>query len=109
MIIVLSTLNARYSHASLGLRYLLANMGELQPQTHIREFVIGTKTSEIVEQLLAVQPRIIGFGVYIWNVEETTASSPCSSAWRRRYASSSAARKCLMSRPGSPSCNWPIT
>lgn len=72
MTIVLSTLNARYSHASLGLRYLLANMGELQPQTQIREFVIGTKTSEIVEQLLATQPRIIGFGVYIWNAEETT-------------------------------------
>lgn len=71
-LILLTTLNARYSHASLGLRYLLANMGELQPQTHIREFVIGTKTSEIVEQLLAMQPRIIGFGVYIWNVEETT-------------------------------------
>jgi len=34
--------------------------------------VIGTKTSEIVEQLLALKPRIIGFGVYIWNVEETT-------------------------------------
>jgi hypothetical protein len=27
MTILLSTLNARYAHASLGLRYLLANMG----------------------------------------------------------------------------------
>ena len=31
--IVLCTLNAKYIHASLGLRYLLANMGELQAQT----------------------------------------------------------------------------
>ena len=30
MTILLSTLNARYAHASLGLRYLLANMGELR-------------------------------------------------------------------------------
>jgi hypothetical protein len=30
MSILLSTLNARYTHASLGLRYLLANMGELR-------------------------------------------------------------------------------
>jgi radical SAM superfamily enzyme YgiQ (UPF0313 family) len=72
MTIILSTLNARYAHASLGLRYLLANMGPLQPQASIQEFVIGAKTTEIVEKLLAGQPRIIGFGIYIWNVEETT-------------------------------------
>lgn len=72
MTIILSTLNARYAHASLGLRYLLANMGPLQPQTSIQEFVIGAKTTEIVEKLLAQAPRVIGFGVYIWNVEETT-------------------------------------
>ena len=72
MTIILSTLNARYTHASLGLRYLLANMGDLQAQAHILEFVIGAKTTEIVEKLLARQPRVIGFGIYIWNVEETT-------------------------------------
>jgi len=72
MSIVLSTLNARYAHASLGLRCLLANMGELQPQTQLAEFVIGTRTTELTEKLLALTPRIIGFGVYIWNVEETT-------------------------------------
>ncbi|MES2149744.1 MAG: DUF4080 domain-containing protein [Pseudomonadota bacterium] len=72
MTILLSTLNARYAHASLGLRYLMANMGALQPQTVLQEFVIGAKTTEIVERLLAHQPRIIGFGVYIWNVDETT-------------------------------------
>jgi len=72
MTILLATLNARYTHASLGLRYLLANMGALQAQTRLQEFVIGTKTTDVVEQLLAQQPRIIGLGVYIWNVEETT-------------------------------------
>ncbi|NHZ66166.1 B12-binding domain-containing radical SAM protein [Massilia genomosp. 1] len=72
MTILLSTLNARYAHASLGLRYLLANMGPLQEQTSLLEFVIGAKTTEIVERLLAQSPRIIGFGIYIWNVEEST-------------------------------------
>jgi len=72
MSILLSTLNARYTHASLGLRYLLANMGPLQPQTRLQEFVIGAKTTELVERILVNKPRIIGFGVYIWNVEETT-------------------------------------
>jgi radical SAM superfamily enzyme YgiQ (UPF0313 family) len=72
MTILLSTLNARYAHASLGLRYLLANMGALQEQTALMEFVIGAKATEVVERLLAKQPRIVGFGIYIWNVEETT-------------------------------------
>ena len=72
MTILLSTLNARYAHASLGLRYLLANMGDLQESTRLEEFVIGTKTTDVVEKILLHRPRIVGFGVYIWNVEETT-------------------------------------
>ena len=70
--IVLATLNAKYIHASLGLRYLLANMGDLAARTALREYVIGQRPIDIVEDLLAGRPRIIGFGVYIWNVEETT-------------------------------------
>jgi radical SAM superfamily enzyme YgiQ (UPF0313 family) len=70
--IVLATLNARYAHASMGLRCLRANLGELREHSVIREFVIGQKTEEIVEKLLADSPRILGLGVYIWNVEETT-------------------------------------
>jgi radical SAM superfamily enzyme YgiQ (UPF0313 family) len=70
--IVITTLNARYHHASLGLRYLLANMGELKARTHLREYVINERPIDIVEDLLSYQSEIIGFGVYIWNIEETT-------------------------------------
>ncbi|HQW82432.1 MAG: DUF4080 domain-containing protein [Rhodanobacteraceae bacterium] len=70
--IVLATLNARYAHASLGLRCLRANLGDLRAHSCIREFVIGQKSEEIVEKILAEQPRIVGLGVYIWNVEEST-------------------------------------
>ncbi len=70
--IVLTTLNARYAHASLGLRYLRANLGAWREQSVVREFVIGQKTEEIVERLLADRPRIVGLGVYIWNVDEAT-------------------------------------
>src|SRR5450830_369304 len=76
MTILLTTLNARYAHASLGLRYLLANMGDLQNETQIHEFVIGARSTDIVEKILAYrqpdQPLIVGFGVYIWNVVEIT-------------------------------------
>lgn len=70
--IVLATINARYAHASLGLRCLAANMGELRPRTTIVEFVLGARAADMAEQLLAHEPRVIGLGVYIWNVEETT-------------------------------------
>ena len=70
--IVLATLNARYVHASLGLRYLAANLGELALRTKILEFILGARPADLVEKILAERPRIVGFGVYIWNVEETT-------------------------------------
>jgi len=70
--IVLATLNARYAHASLGLRCLRANLGELRDDSEIVEFIVGSRADEVVEQLLARRPRLVGFGVYIWNVEETT-------------------------------------
>jgi radical SAM superfamily enzyme YgiQ (UPF0313 family) len=75
--IVLATLNAKYIHASLGLRYLLANMdvhggAGLKAQTQLREFVTAQPPLIIAEQLLALSPKVIGLGVYIWNVVETT-------------------------------------
>ena len=70
--IVLATLNAKYIHASFGLRYLMANLGELRDRACMAEFVINQQPLEIVETLLAREPRIVGFGVYIWNVEQTT-------------------------------------
>jgi radical SAM superfamily enzyme YgiQ (UPF0313 family) len=69
--ILLSTLNARYIHSSFGLRYLLANLGDLQSQAEICEFTIQERPHEIVEALLKYKPTIIGFGVYIWNVRQT--------------------------------------
>ncbi len=81
--ILLATLNAKYIHASLGLRYLQANMGRhgtpaLQAATSIHEFTIHRPAQEVVDALLATLEvarapvEIIGFGVYIWNVTQTT-------------------------------------
>lgn len=70
--IVLATLNARYAHASLGLRCLRANLGALRERSVIREFIIGQKTEDIAEKILAERPRVLGLGVYIWNIEESS-------------------------------------
>lgn len=75
--IVLSTLNARWSHASLGLRCLRANLGALREASATREFVVGARIEEVAAKLLesfdeGPGRRVLGLGVYIWNVDETT-------------------------------------
>jgi radical SAM superfamily enzyme YgiQ (UPF0313 family) len=70
--IVLSTINARYSHASFGLRWLKANLGAHARHARIIECVSETPPAEIAEKLLVENPRIIGLGVYIWNIEALT-------------------------------------
>ena len=69
--IVLTTLNAKYIHAAFGLRYLLANLGPLRPRACLVEFDINQRPLDIAEVLLAREPKIIGLGIYIWNVTET--------------------------------------
>ncbi len=70
--ILLTTLNAKYYHSSFGLRYLLANMGDLKDSTKLLEFTILQHSVEILDILLQEQPRIIGMGVYIWNIDQVT-------------------------------------
>lgn len=82
--IVLCTLNARYIHASLGLRYLLANLDVhggpgLQALSAIREYTINRPAADVVADLLnTVGPAepgrtvVVGLGVYIWNVVAST-------------------------------------
>ena len=69
---MLTTLKARYAHAAFGLRYLLANLGELRARAVIREYDISQKAVDVVEAILAERPRIVGIGVYIWNVSVAT-------------------------------------
>jgi len=69
--IVLATLNAKYLHCACGLRYLYANLGDLQKRAVLLEFEISQRPLDIVESLLAQEPRVIGLGIYIWNARES--------------------------------------
>ncbi|MDO9206791.1 MAG: radical SAM protein, partial [Sulfuricurvum sp.] len=68
--ILLTTLNARYAHSALGLRYLYANLHELQNEAKIVEFTINEQIQTIAEDILKHTPKIIGMSVYIWNASE---------------------------------------
>ena len=84
--IILSTLNARFIHASLGLRYLLANLGELRGRALLREFTIARAATEIVDELLLAldslpdegeRLQIIGFGSFYTKLKPArTAINP---------------------------------
>ncbi len=67
--IVLTTLNARHCHTAFGLRCLQAALGPLQPRSVIEEFDLHVSPDAAAGRILTHAPRIIGVGVYIWNVE----------------------------------------
>ena len=68
--IVLATINARYIHANIGLRWLYANLGELRPQACIQEYCLTDQPVDMAEKILASSPAVVGLGVYIWNASE---------------------------------------
>jgi hypothetical protein len=65
--IVLTTINAKWTHPSLALRLLKANLGKLEPQCEIIEFALRQPLCEKTEPLLAMRPQILGIAVSIWN------------------------------------------
>jgi radical SAM superfamily enzyme YgiQ (UPF0313 family) len=69
--IILTTLNARYPHCAFGLRYLMANLGELQARARMLEFDINQRPVDVVEVILRHEPKIVGLGVYIWNATQS--------------------------------------
>lgn len=73
MEIVLATLNAKYQHASLGLRCLRANLGPWRERCALLELTIQERPLDVVERLLAERPKVIGLGVYVWNAAPTLA------------------------------------
>jgi radical SAM superfamily enzyme YgiQ (UPF0313 family) len=70
--ILLTTLNAKYAHAAFGLRYLLANLGPLRERASLAEFDVSQRPVDILEKILALSPKVVGIGVYIWNVAPAT-------------------------------------
>lgn len=71
MKIVVSTLNAKYIHTNLALRYLKAYAAP-EFDLEMAEYTIKDPAMNIVTDLYRRQPDVVGFSCYIWNIEETT-------------------------------------
>lgn len=69
---LLVTLNAKYIHSSLALRYLRACCQDVCPTT-IREYTINHNLLAILRDIYKQEPEIIGIACYIWNIDMTIA------------------------------------
>ncbi|MFL6557170.1 MAG: B12-binding domain-containing radical SAM protein, partial [Bacillus sp. (in: firmicutes)] len=70
MNVICSTLNAKFIHTNLAIRYLKA-YAEPDFNIQIKEYTIKDPVLNIVTDLYQQKPEVIGFSCYIWNIEET--------------------------------------
>lgn len=70
MNVVVSSLNAKYIHTCLALRYLKAFCGG-EFDVEMAEYTIKDPVMNIVADLFQKNPEVLGFSCYIWNIEET--------------------------------------
>ncbi len=71
MRVVLCTLNSSFTHSSLALRYLRAAIREEWPDNHLLEFQIKDDLRRVVAELGRLQPDVVAFSCYIWNITAT--------------------------------------
>lgn len=70
MRVICTTLNAKYIHTNLAIRYLKAYA---EPEFNIKmiEYTIKDPVINIVTDLIKKEPDVIGFSCYIWNIEDS--------------------------------------
>lgn len=72
MKILLTTLHAKYSHASLALPCLAACCRDLPGVTiTIREYTVNEPREQLLRLIMAEHADIVAFSCYIWNIEAT--------------------------------------
>ena len=69
MRILLSAINAKYIHSSLAIRSLAAYCRPLFPSIEIEDYSINNKVQDILADVYARQPDVVGLSCYIWNRE----------------------------------------
>lgn len=70
MNIILSTLNAKFIHTNIAIRYLKASTFP-EFDVVIAEYTIKDPVYNIVADIYLKKPDVLGFSCYIWNIEET--------------------------------------
>jgi len=67
MKIFLTSINARFTHSNLALRYLRSYANKQFSDVSLIEYTINQNIDEILEELVQAKPDVLVFSVYIWN------------------------------------------
>lgn len=70
MKVVLTTLNSKFIHSCLAIRYLKSYVENIT-NIEIKEYTINQNLDFIASDLYKLQADVIGFSTYIWNLRET--------------------------------------
>ena len=68
MKILLNTLNTKYVHTNIALKYLYKTIKD--KNTVLKEFTINEPIGKVLREIIKEDADIIAFSVYLWNVEE---------------------------------------
>ena len=71
MKVLLASLNSKYVHSNLALKYLYASAAKSDAFFEIKEFTINNDESYMFSEILTGNYDVICFSCYIWNIEET--------------------------------------
>lgn len=71
MKVLLTTLNAKYVHANLALKYLYTAAKKTGIDVEIREFTINNEMGYIYGEIVRGGYDLVCFSCYIWNIEKT--------------------------------------
>lgn len=67
---IITTLNSKFIHSSLSVRYLKSICRDI-PNIEVYEFTINQNKDYIAGEIYKTKPDIVAFSCYIWNLEET--------------------------------------
>lgn len=71
MKLLLTTLNSKYTHSSLALRYIHSMVKALDAEVDLIEYTINNQLDYIVREIYSGHYDVVVFSVYIWNVDDT--------------------------------------
>ncbi|MDR7870380.1 MAG: B12-binding domain-containing radical SAM protein [Tissierellaceae bacterium] len=70
MKIILVSLNSKFIHSNLAIRYLSKFVSNIE-DVGIYEFTINQNPDFIASEIYKLLPDVVGFSTYIWNLKET--------------------------------------
>ena len=73
MKILLTTLNSKYVHSNLALKYLYTVAASEYSDVEVREFTINHEPGYIYTEIIRANYDMVCFSTYIWNIEQIKA------------------------------------